>query len=124
MNLKKIMTFAIGPLGVAALGMLTLPILTWIFPQEDIGRISLLHVVISFTVLFCSLGLDQYYVRDYHESANKPGLLNTVVIPSTLLLVLLFACSVFVPSSVAELIFDLAVRGDVMLFLMFANIFF
>ena len=119
------MTFAIGPLGVAALGMLTLPILTWIFPQEDIGRISLLHVVISFTVLFCSLGLDQSYVRDYHESDNKPGLLNTVVIPSTLLLVLLFACTVFVPSSLAELIFDFRGEGvDVMLFLCLLTSFF
>ncbi len=39
MNLKKILMFALGPLGVAVLGMATLPILTWIFPHADIGRI-------------------------------------------------------------------------------------
>ena len=65
MTPKKIAAFALGPLAGAALGFLTLPIITWFFSQEDIGRLALLNVVASFSTLLFSLGLDQAYVREF-----------------------------------------------------------
>lgn len=86
MTPRKIAAFALGPIGGAALGFITLPIITWIFSQEDIGRLAMLNVVISFSTLLFSLGLDQAYVREFHESKNRPALLKTTLLPGLILL--------------------------------------
>ncbi len=57
MNARKILAFAIGPIGNAALGLLTLPVITWLFSADDVGRISMLNVAVSFCVLFSVWGL-------------------------------------------------------------------
>lgn len=88
MNPKKIIQFSIGPLGGAFLGLVSLPIITWFFSQEDIGRISMLQVTLSFTTLLFSFGLDQSYVREFHESTQKPKLFKNALIPGTVFLVL------------------------------------
>lgn len=93
MNKKKIAAFALGPIAGAALGFISLPVITWFYSPEDIGRISMLQVVSSMCVLLFSLGLDQSYVREYHESDNKPALLKAVLAPGlVLLLVVLAGC--------------------------------
>ncbi|WP_436899122.1 oligosaccharide flippase family protein [Acinetobacter gyllenbergii] len=90
MNNKKILGYAIGPIGSGLLGFISLPIITWFYSVEDVGRISMLQVFMSFSVLFFCLGLDQAYVRDYHETENKPQLLRTVVFPCLIFSILFF----------------------------------
>lgn len=82
MNARKILAFAIGPIGNAALGLLTLPVITWLFSADDVGRISMLNVAVSFCVLFFSLGLDQAYVREYHGESDRGQLLKNVAFPA------------------------------------------
>lgn len=103
MTPRKILSFAIGPIGAALLGLMTLPLVTWFFAKEDVGRLSMLQVTLSFGVLLFSLGLDQAYVREFHERKNKPALLKQVALPGLLLLVL----SLTVLLSFGELISDL-----------------
>lgn len=86
MTPKKIAAFAFGPLAGAAIGFITLPLITWFFPQEDIGRMAMLQVVISFCTLLFGLGLDQAYVREFHEAKSKPALFKTTLLPGFLLL--------------------------------------
>lgn len=88
MNPKKIASFALGPIGGAALGFITLPIITWFFSQEDVGRMAMLNVAVSFSILLYTLGLDQAYVREFHESENTPVLLKTTLLPGLILLIL------------------------------------
>lgn len=88
MTPKKIAAFALGPLAGAALGFLTLPIITWFFSQEDIGRLALLNVVTSFSTLLFSLGLDQAYVREFHEAKSRPALFKTTLLPGLFLLLI------------------------------------
>ncbi|HGF7196553.1 TPA: oligosaccharide flippase family protein, partial [Vibrio cholerae] len=88
MTPKKIASFAIGPIGGALLGFITLPIITWFFTQEDVGRLSMLTIAVSFSTLLFPLGLDQAYVREFHESGNKPKLFKTVVMPGLIFLTL------------------------------------
>jgi O-antigen/teichoic acid export membrane protein len=83
---RKIAAFAVGPVGGALLGLITLPIITWFFSQEDVGRIAMLHVAIGFSTLLFSLGLDQAYVREYHEVIDKPALLKRALLPGLLML--------------------------------------
>lgn len=81
MNIKKILAFSLGPLGGALLGILTIPILAWTFSPEDIGRFSVLQIIMSFSCILFTMGLDQSYVREYYECENKSILLKTVTLP-------------------------------------------
>jgi len=88
MTPKKIVAFAFGPIAGALLSFMTLPMITWFFSQEDIGRMAMLNVVISFSILLFSFGLDQAYVREFHESNNKPALFKAALLPGLLVLLL------------------------------------
>lgn len=89
MTPKTIAAFAFGPIAGALLNFITIPMITWFFSQEDIGRMAMLNVVISFSILLFSFGLDQAYVREFHESNNKPALFKTVLFPGLFFLFLI-----------------------------------
>ena len=94
MTPSTIASFALGPIASAFVALLTLPIITWLFAAEDVGRLAMLQLAISFSALLFSLGLDQAYVREFHEADNKPALLKCAALPglsvlSMVLLVLL-----------------------------------
>ena len=95
MNKKTILGYAIGPVGSGLLGFISLPIITWFYSVEDVGRISMLQVFMSFSVLLFCLGLDQAYVREYHEAKNKPLLFKTVIFPGLFLSVFSFLFIIF-----------------------------
>ncbi|MCF4009280.1 lipopolysaccharide biosynthesis protein [Rheinheimera sp. UJ63] len=107
MNAKKIFYFAIGPIGAAILGLITLPIVAWIFSPDDIGRLTMLNVAVGFSLLLFSLGLDQAYVREFHEVNDKPGLLKAVFLPGFMILVILLVCLGFSPLSPSLILFDI-----------------
>ena len=88
MNKKIILRYAVGPIGASILGFITLPIITWFYSIEDVGRVSMLQVFTSFTILFFCLGLDQAYVREYHSAPNKPLLLKSTLLPGLILSVI------------------------------------
>ena len=53
MNKKIILGYALGPIGSGFLGLISLPIITWFYSVEDVGRISMLPSLTS-AVLICS----------------------------------------------------------------------
>lgn len=106
MNIRKIAGFAIGPIGGAFLGFITLPLTAWFFNTEDIGRIALLQIVIGFTTMLFSLGLDQAYVREYHEKENKPELWKQTTLPGLYLILLVSFILIIQPYFLSELLFD------------------
>jgi len=105
-NIKKIASFAIGPIGGAFLGFITLPLTAWFFNTEDIGRIALLQIVVGFTTMLFSLGLDQAYVREYHEKKNKSELWKQTTLPGLYLLLLVSIILIIQPYFLSKLMFD------------------
>lgn len=93
MKKSTIIGYSAGAVGAALLGALTLPIIAWFFSPEDIGRVSMLQVVSTFCVLLFSLGLDQAYVREYHETKNKSSLLRSTLTPSLIFFIFIFICT-------------------------------
>ena len=75
MNLSKLLGFAFGPFMAAGLGLISVPLMAWIFTAEVIGQIAMLNSFLAGSALVLTLGLDQSYVREYHEINNKPQLL-------------------------------------------------
>lgn len=106
MTPQKIAAFAIGPIGGAVLGLISLPIITWFFSQEDVGRMAMLQVTLGFSILLFSLGLDQSYVREFHEADNKPALLKRAMFPGLVLLVVTVLVLLSLGGKLAGWLFD------------------
>lgn len=94
-------------MGAALMGLVTLPIVAWLFSPEDIGRLTMLQVTISFTLLLFSLGLDQAYVREFHEVKDKPSLLKAVFVPGFVILLVALIGLVLSPWSASLLLFGI-----------------
>lgn len=122
MNFKVIAAFALGPIGGAILGLITLPIVAWFFSPDDIGRLSMLQVTVSFSILLFTLGLDQAYVREFHEEQDKPVLLKSVFLPGFILLIVALALLMLLPWSISKLLFG--IDSSLLTALLIAAIFF
>ena len=77
MNRNKLLAYALGPVGSAAAGLLTLPLMSWHFAGGDIGRIVLLQTAASLALIVLGLGLDQAYVREFHHWGGRRLCLKT-----------------------------------------------
>ncbi len=106
MTPRKIAAFAIGPIGGALLGLITLPIITWFFSQEDVGRMAMLQVTIGFSTLLFSLGLDQAYVREFHEVDDKPALLKRALLPGLSILIVTLLSVLSFGGALADWLFE------------------
>lgn len=109
MNRNKIIAYTIGPIGAAAIGFITIPIITWFYSMEDIGRISMLPIAINFSIILFSLGLDQAYVRDYYEASDKSTLLKVTAFPGFILLLLCYSfLLIFKPTLISEILYGVS----------------
>lgn len=75
MQSSHLRIYAGGTFFTALLSFITLPIVSWSFGVEDVGRFAMLQTAASFSILFFSLGLDISYVREYQGSNHKHLLL-------------------------------------------------
>lgn len=106
LNLRKIAAFSIGPVGAAILGFCTLPIIAWLFEASDVGRFAMLNIAAGFgTLLFC-LGLDQAYVREFHEENDSGALFKAAIFPGLLLLIISLVVIQVIGIDLAQLVFD------------------
>lgn len=121
MNAKKIIHFSIGPIGGAALGLITLPFVAWFFSVEDVGRLTMLQVVLGLSVSLFSLAMHQAYVREYHEEDDKHALFKTAVAPGLLLISLVCVVLLILPLSISGLLFG--IESGLITFLLLVGIF-
>jgi O-antigen/teichoic acid export membrane protein len=98
--------FALGPIAMAILGLASVPIMTWIFSPDDIGRLNVFQNLVSFLLIFSVLGLDQAYVREYHEAPNKPSLLRNCALPGLAVAISLTLLSLPIATYLADLFYD------------------
>ncbi|EKO3590622.1 oligosaccharide flippase family protein [Vibrio metschnikovii] len=107
MNIKKIIQFSIGPIGAAALSLITLPFVAWFFSVEDVGRLTMLQVTLGLSVSLFSLAMHQAYVREYHEEDDKAVLFKHAVLPGMVILTVCLLFLIFSPWSISKLLFDI-----------------
>lgn len=108
MNLHKLLGFALGPIASAAFGLVTVPFVAWAFSAEDVGRLNILQITISFCLLLTVLGLDQAYVREFHQSSDRPRLLKTCFSPGFMLLMTGVLISLPFHAKVSQLLYGAA----------------
>lgn len=108
MTPKQLTAFALGPIATAALSFISIPIMTWFFSVEDVGRISMLQIAINFSILLLGLGLDQALVREYFECADKPNLLLNTTLPGLILIGIIFVLFILNTEVISILLFDIS----------------
>lgn len=79
MTPRTLLAYALGPLGSAAIGLLSLPLIAWYFPPADIGRMVLLQTVAALALNLLGLGLDQAYIREYHAAPQRATLFKAII---------------------------------------------
>lgn len=114
--------FSIGPIGAAALGLITLPFVAWFFSVEDVGRLTMLQVVLGLSVSLFSLAMQQAYVREYNEEIDKQALFKTSVAPGIAVLSTSIAIILILPFSVSNTLFG--IESEFLTFLLILAIFF
>ena len=105
MKAKIILQFALGPIGAALLGFITLPFVAWFFTVEDVGRLTMLQVVLGLAVSLFSLSMHQAYVREYHEKTDKEALLKLSLLPGLVLIAIVALIVLLQPYSISKLLF-------------------
>lgn len=66
----------------------------------------MMQVTLSFSILLFSLGLDQSYVREFHEAVSKPALLKGAMLPGFLLLLVTVLVLLSFGGKLASWLFD------------------
>jgi O-antigen/teichoic acid export membrane protein len=106
MKRSKILGFAVGPVGAAVLGAVSLPVSTWMFGAADIGRIAMLQTVTSLAIIVLGLGLDQSYLREYHAAKDGRALFRVTIMPGLALLAAIGAALLaLAPGALAQAVF-------------------
>lgn len=88
--IKKLGSFSMGPLVGALLAFLTVPICTYFISAEEYGRSSMFILAQSTISMVVYLGMDQAFVREFHEAKGQTVrlLANALMIPLAIVAVL------------------------------------
>ncbi|ENO3976409.1 oligosaccharide flippase family protein [Aeromonas veronii] len=106
MKKNKLISFSIGPIVSAILALVTLPIMSWLFTQEAIGRYSILQVAVTCFSLMLAMGLDQAYVRFFQTEDKKGELLKIVMLPGLSVFILTLFVLVISGFRFSEFLYD------------------
>lgn len=105
--IKKFGTFSMGPIIGALLAFLTVPVITYFISPEEYGRSSMFTLAQSTISMVVYLGMDQAFVREFHEAKGQTArlLANALLVPIAIVVVLdaVILCNV---SGISILLFD------------------
>lgn len=106
MNKKNLTWFTLGSLASSSLSFISIPIIAWVFPDADIGKVALLVSASGLATIFFSMGMDQSYTREFNETTDKATLLLNAAAPGTaLMLVIGLIVLLLEPTALSRLLF-------------------
>lgn len=80
--IKRFLAFLTGPVVAAGISFLIVPLTTWLVSPSEFGKASMYTLVISLFSLVVFGGIDQAFVREYHETKDKSSLfMNSLSLP-------------------------------------------
>lgn len=88
-TLKKLFGFSLGPLVGMIISMITVPVTTYYIIPGETGKAAIFTTTRSVLLLFIYLGMDNSFIREYHDAKNKKSLLaNCLILPAIVDLIL------------------------------------
>lgn len=93
--LKNFLGFSLGPVISAGILFLIMIITTHYLPPDEYGRVSMFVVIQTLLTGFIYIGIDQSYVREFHNYRDRKFLFqNALLIP--LIVCIFFSCVIFI----------------------------
>ena len=86
--LKSFGAFSIGPIVGAVFSFITIPIITYFISPSEYGRVSMFTLFQNVLGMIAYLGLDQAYIKFYHDEEDKEKLMLHSIVPALSLAVL------------------------------------
>lgn len=86
--LKSFGAFSIGPIVGAVFSFITIPIITYFISPSEYGRVSMFTLFQNVLGMIAYLGLDQAYIKFYHDEEDKEKLMLHSIFPAIGLAVL------------------------------------
>lgn len=80
--LKSFGAFSIGPIIGAVFSFITIPIITYFISPDEYGRVSMFTLLQNVLGMIAYLGLDQAYIKFYHDEENKEKLMLHSIFPA------------------------------------------
>lgn len=94
--IKEFLGFSLGPILGALIGFLTVPITTYFISPSEYGKTSIFTMVEMILLYVIYLGMDQGFIREYHEQRDKKKLiLNCSFIPIVISAVLIITSPIY-----------------------------
>ena len=90
--LKSFASFSIGPIIGAVFSFITIPIITYYISPEEYGRVSMFTLFQNILGMVAYLGLDQAYIKFYHDEKDKDKLMWHSIIPALSISVIVSLC--------------------------------
>jgi O-antigen/teichoic acid export membrane protein len=83
--------FTLGSLASSSLSFISIPIIAWVFTDADIGKVALMISASGLATIVFSLGLDQSFAREFHETSDQAALLFNASFPGVALFLVVVA---------------------------------
>lgn len=99
--LKSFGAFSIGPIIGAVFSFITIPIITYFISPAEYGRISMFTLFQNILGMIAYLGLDQAYIKFYHDEKDKKKLMLHSIMPAISLALLISLCILFLKKPLA-----------------------
>jgi len=81
--LRKLSAFSVGPIVGAILSFITVPLITYFISKAEYGRAGMFTTAQNTVALLIYLGMDQAFVREFHQAKERADnlLANAMAIP-------------------------------------------
>lgn len=102
---RSFIEFSIGPVVAGLIGIISAPLITWFLNPGEYGKIAEFQLYLSFATILVSMGLDQAFIREFHNEKNTRKLLaHSVLIPALFTFVNVLLLFIF-PTFFSEVLF-------------------
>ena len=105
MRMNRLAGFSAGPILSLLCSLAIVPVVAWLFPPADIGKLDFFMTACTVAGLLLSLGLDKAFLHEYHYSTSRSGLLKACLLPAVLLVPVALAVIFVFATPVARLLF-------------------
>lgn len=104
-TLNLLGSFSIGPLLTALIGLIVVPVTTHFISPEEYGRANMFVLAQGLLFMLISMGMEQAFVREYNEAADKHCLLRMSMLLPLVAAVAVGAVLVLCADGVSEILF-------------------
>ncbi|WP_448379196.1 oligosaccharide flippase family protein [Fervidobacterium sp.] len=116
--LKSFVSFSIGIWIRAIISFISTPIITYLIVPEEFGRATMYSLVYSIVLEVSKLGLDESYLRYYHEKNNKNAVFINTQIPALILSTAISVIFLILERQISVLLYGSYYKGISILFML------